>query len=332
MEQTTVARSVEWRGIGLHSGRPAAVTVRPADPDTGLVFRVRAGEGSELVAIPARPDHVHSTTRATTLAARVRAGSGAAPARSPRPSRPGSNGGPPGGSDGAPLACVATVEHLLAALFAFGIHDALIDVEGGEVPALDGSASPFAARLRRAGSRRLAASRRTLEVDEPFEVVEGDRWIRIEPAESLVIDYSIEFAHPAIGRQRHVVSRLDRDVFESSLAPARTFGFAAEVDRLHALGLALGGDLTNTVVLDDTGRLNPEPLRFPDEFVRHKIVDLLGDLALLEGELNARITVERGGHGLHHALVRSLAERVSLGRTREVARPRARLRASGQPA
>lgn len=311
MEQTTVARSVAWRGIGLHSGRPAVVTVRPADPDTGLVFRARAGDGSTPIVIPADPDHVHSTARATTLAARTRSEAATSP---------------------TPAACVATVEHLLAALFALGIHNAWIDVEGGEVPALDGSAAPFAAQLRHAGTRRLAATRRTIEVDAAFELVEGERWIRIEPGDALAIDYTIDFPHPAIGRQRHVLARLDRDLFESTLAPARTFGFADEVDRLRAQGLALGGDLANTIVVGPTGLLNPEPLRFEDEFVRHKIVDLLGDLALLGGELAARITVERGGHGLHHALVRALVARSARGRIRESARPAVRRCTASQPA
>lgn len=302
MEQTTVARSVEWRGIGLHSGQPAIVVVRPAEPDTGLVFRVADGAGGEPVEIPANPEHLHSSVRATTLAA-------------------------------PPHARVATVEHLLAALFALGIHNAWIDVEGGEVPALDGSAAPFAVRLRRAGRRRLAASRRSIGIDSPVEIALGDRRIRIEPASALAIDYTIDFPHPAIGRQRHVVSRLDRDVFASTLAPARTFGFAAEVDRLREQGLAQGGDLSNTLVLDEAGLVNREPLRFADEFVRHKIVDLLGDLALLGGDLAARITIERGGHVLHHALVRALVERVERDRTRGVDAPSTIRRcASAQPA
>ncbi|MEZ4330925.1 MAG: UDP-3-O-acyl-N-acetylglucosamine deacetylase [Myxococcota bacterium] len=302
MEQTTVARSVEWRGTGLHSGRPALVAVRPADPDTGLVFRVAQAAGRPPIAIPAKADHVHSSTRATTLAAA-------------------------GGQ-----ASVATVEHLLAALFALGIHNAWIDVEGGEVPALDGSAAPFAVRLRRAGRRRLAASRRSLAIEDPLEIALDDRWIRVEPAAALSIDYTIDFPHPAIGRQRHVVARLDRDVFGSTLAPARTFGFAAEVDRLRAQGLARGGDLANTLVLDGDGLLNREPLRFVDEFVRHKIVDLLGDLALLGGDLAARITVERGGHVLHHAMVSALVERFERDRARGVGAPPALRRATAQPA
>lgn len=280
MQQTTIARTVRWHGVGLHSGEPASVEVRPAPAGTGLVFAVTDADGAAESEIPARPDAVHSTTRATTLAA------------SPRPDAP----------------RVATVEHLLAALFVLGIHNARIAVRGGEIPALDGSAAPFVARLRRAGARVLAEVRRELEVTRELEISNGDRWIRIAPGEGLRIDYSIDFAHPRVGRQRHVLESLDPILFESELAPARTFGFAAEVEALRAQGLARGGDYSNTVVLGDDGLLNPGGLRFPDEFVRHKLLDLLGDLALVGAEIHARITVEKGGHGLHHALVRALAE------------------------
>ncbi len=286
MQQTTIARPIRWSGIGLHSGLPASVEVSPAAVDTGLVFVV-PGEGGEAeIEIPARPDAVQSTTRATTLAGIARR--------------------------------VATVEHLLAALFALGIHNARIEVCGGEIPALDGSAALFVARLRRAGLRTLSASRRELEVKGELEIADGDRRIRIAPGEGLRIDYSIDFAHPCIGRQRHVLASLDPDVFETELAPARTFGFADEVDALRAKGLARGGDYSNTLVLGDDGLLTPGGLRFPDEFVRHKLVDLLGDLALVGAGIHGQITVEKGGHGLHHALVRALVERPGLAVERSV--------------
>jgi UDP-3-O-[3-hydroxymyristoyl] N-acetylglucosamine deacetylase len=280
VQQTTIARPVRWRGIGLHSGLPAAVEVLPAAVDTGLVFVV-PGEGTEAeVAIPAYADAVQSTTRATTLAASARR--------------------------------VATVEHLLAALFALGIHNARIEVRGGEIPVLDGSAALFVSRLRRAGLRTLSGSRRELEVTRELEITDGDRRIRIAPGEGLRIDYSIDFAHPSVGRQRHVLASLDPDVFEAELAPARTFGFVGEVDALRAKGLARGGDYSNTLVLGDDGLLTPGGLRFPDEFVRHKLVDLLGDLALVGAGIHAQITVVKGGHGLHHALVRALVEQPGL--------------------
>ena len=303
MQQTTIARAVEWRGVGLHSGRPAAVTVLPAAPDSGLVFVPTDASDRRSVSIPVHPDAVHSTSRATTLAAIVGELSPSGPqTATARPDSPAS----------PEWARVATVEHLLAALFALGIHNARIEVSGGEIPALDGSAAPFATRLSQAGIRKLAASRRELEVTARFRVGDGDRWIQVEPADGLQIDYSIDFPHPFIGRQRHELATLDPSGFETELAPARTFGFAGEVAQLHALGLGRGGDLSNTLVVGEHGLLNPGGLRWPDELVRHKIVDLLGDLALLGGELHARITVEKGGHSLHHALVRALVERSGL--------------------
>lgn len=311
MQQTTIARVVRWRGVGLHSGEPASVEVRPAAVNTGLVFVVPSAGDEASIEIPARPEAVRSTTRATTLAATLAAG------HSARASHDGPR--------------VATVEHLLAALFALGIHNARIAVRGGEIPALDGSAAPFVTRLRRAGVRSLAASRRELEVTQDFEISEGDRRIRIQPGEGLRIDYAIDFAHPSVGRQRYALASLDPGIFESELAPARTFGFAGEVEALRAQGLARGGDYQNTLVLGDTGLMNPGGLRFPDEFVRHKLVDLLGDLALIGAELHAEITVEKGGHGLHHALVRALIERPGLLAVR-AASPAARgRRAAAQP-
>ncbi len=307
MQQTTIARAVRWRGIGLHGGKPAVVEVRPAPIDAGLVFVV-PGEGGEPDAeIPALPTSVHSTARATTLAPLVRANGSDPRAGSPARSR------------------IATVEHLLAALYALGIHVARIVVRGGEIPVLDGSAAPFAARLHEAGRRTLGAPRRVLEVVREHEIVLEDRRIRVAPDQGLSIDYTIDFDHPCIGRQRFELARLDPAIFERELAPARTFGFEREVESLRSLGLGCGGDLANTVVLGETGLRNPGGLRFPDEFVRHKVVDLLGDLALLGADLQGRVTVERGGHGLHHALIRALlvepglvVERTSDGSAPEV--------------
>ena len=207
---------------------------------------------------------------------------------------------------------IATVEHLLAALYALGIHAARIVVRGGEIPVLDGSAAPFVARLRQAGLRALGAPRRVLQVVREHEIVLDGSRIRVAPDEALAIDYSIDFDHPCIGRQHYALVRLDPALFERELAPARTFGFEREVESLRSLGLGCGGDLANTVVLGETGLLNPGGLRFPDEFVRHKVVDLLGDLALLGADLHARVTVEKGGHGLHHALIRALLDEPGL--------------------
>lgn len=294
MQQTTIARAVRWRGIGLHGGKPAVAEIRPAPIDAGLVFVVPGEGGEPDTEIPALPSSVRSTARATTLAPSVLAKD-----CDPR-------------SDDPTRSRISTVEHLLAALYALGIHAARIVVRGGEVPVLDGSAAPFVARLREAGLRALGAPRRVLEVVREHEIVHEDRRIRVAPDRGLSIDYAIDFDHPCIGRQRFALDRLDPARFERELAPARTFGFEREVEALRSLGLGCGGDLSNTVVLGEAGLLSPGGLRFPDEFVRHKVVDLLGDLALLGADLHAHVTVEKGGHGLHHALIRALLEEPGL--------------------
>jgi UDP-3-O-[3-hydroxymyristoyl] N-acetylglucosamine deacetylase len=287
VQQSTIARRVACSGIGLHSGEGVEISLSPAAAGTGIVFvSLGAAQGGGDVEIPALANAVQSTSRATTL-------------------------GPPSASDGFDpgQTKIATVEHLLAALFALEIDNVRVEVRGPEIPAMDGSAKHFVEWIRSAGKESQDAPRRELEIVEPFEIREGDRWIRIEPADALRISYAIDFAHPCIGRQSLEISSLDGTVFERELAAARTFGFAHEVEALRNAGLALGGDFGNTVVLDESKVLNFGGLRWPDEFVRHKITDLLGDLALLGASLKAHIRVEKGGHGLHHQLVQALVER-----------------------
>ena len=207
-----------------------------------------------------------------------------------------------------PAARINTVEHLLASLFALGIDNVRVEVDGDELPVMDGSASPFVELVRRAGRRRSEVPRRRVCPSRVLEIRDQDRFIRVSPADRLEIDYAIEFAHPEIGRQRLSVPSFDEAYFVEQIAPARTFGFADEVEVLRRNGLARGGNFDNAIVLDDRRILNADRLRFPDEFVRHKVLDLIGDLALLGGGLVARIEVERGGHALHHRMVRALAE------------------------
>ena len=278
-EEQTIAREFSLEGLGLHSGEPSRVTLRPAPVGHGVVF-VRPGSAPP-VRIPGRVEFVTSTRNATTLAA--------------------------GG------ATVSTVEHLLAALWAGGIDDVEIEIEGPEVPVLDGSARPFAAALREVGGRSSGKSQRQWTVTREIEVDLGDGRIRAEPADRLALSYAVDYSHPAIGRQEIAFDAINSEIFESELAPARTFGFLSDVEALRAAGLARGGSLENTIVLDDRGVINPEGLRFPDEFVRHKVVDLLGDLSLLGGALRARVSVERGGHSLHRALVVALHEEPGAG-------------------
>jgi UDP-3-O-[3-hydroxymyristoyl] N-acetylglucosamine deacetylase len=286
-KQSTIAEKVSCTGVGLHSGRPTQLTLRPARADTGIVFLLRDRAG--VTEVPACPAAVSSTANATCLAGPRAAGSPLRPGESERRS-------------------VATVEHLLAALYALRVDNVIVEIEGAEVPALDGSALPFVELLHAAGIYEQGALRACLRVDRPLEVVDGERSVRLEPADGFAIDYVIDFAHPAIGRQRCEIPSLDPHVFEHEIAGARTFGFLDEAEALWQSGLARGGSLENTVVVGEPGVINPEGLRWPDEFVRHKVLDLIGDLALLGASIQGRVRVERGGHSLHHALIRALQE------------------------
>jgi UDP-3-O-[3-hydroxymyristoyl] N-acetylglucosamine deacetylase len=226
------------------------------------------------VEIPARLECVVATRRATTLA-----------------------------RDGA---SAGTVEHLLAALYGLGVDNLRAELDGPELPALDGSAAPFVELLLRAGVREQAAPRRVLCLRRAVEVREGERWIRAEPAARFAVTCAIQFAHPAVGRQELSIEGEDPERFADELAPARTFGFLTEAPDLALASLARGASLASAVLLDARGVLNPEGLRFRDELVRHKVLDLYGDLALLGCRLRAHVRVERGGHRLHHALVAAL--------------------------
>lgn len=268
--QKTIDRPFKVKGIGLHSGEPVTLTVYPASANQGIRF-LRTD-------LPGRPQlrghftQVVDTTRATTL--------------------------------GEGTATLGTVEHLLAALLGMGIDNALVEVNGPEVPIMDGSALPFVELLLKAGTRILTWPRAYLMVLRPVEYSNGDGWIRATPGQ-FRITYSIDFSHPLIRRQRYSLS-LEGDDFRREIAPARTFGFLKEVEFLKSRGLARGGSLENAVVLDEKGVLNPEGLRFPEEFVRHKILDLLGDLALLGLPLLGRLEVVRGSHELHQKFIRHL--------------------------
>lgn len=275
MFQKTIAEKVGCTGIGLHSGAPVELTLHPARADSGIVFE--RTDRAFPVDVPARPEAVISTHNATTL----------------------------GWGD----ATIGTVEHLLAALYGLGIDNLRIEVHGPEIPVMDGSAASFVYLVRQAGIFQQSVPRRVLRVREPLEVRDGAKRIRVEPSRSLRISYAVDFAHPTIGRQALKGLELVNGSFEAELSRARTFGFLHEVESLWRAGLARGGSLENTVVLDDAGVMNPEGLRWSDEFVRHKVLDLMGDLALLGMPLEGHIRVERGGHALHQRLVAELARR-----------------------
>ncbi|MBM4273357.1 MAG: UDP-3-O-acyl-N-acetylglucosamine deacetylase [Deltaproteobacteria bacterium] len=276
--QKTVSQTHRFTGVGLHGGVPVSVSIFPAPANHGLRF-VRTD-------LPHRPtlkahfSQVVDTVRATTL--------------------------------GEGEATLGTVEHLLSALWGLGVDNALIHVDGPEVPIMDGSAAPFAERLAQSGLQSLPWPRAYLLIQRPVELREGDQWMRATPGQPR-LTYAIDFPHPLIRRQRFTVD-LTSDSFRREIAPARTFGFLKEVEYLRSRGLALGGSLDNALVLDDTGLLNPEGLRFPEEFVRHKILDAVGDLALLGLPLLGRLEVSRGSHALHQRFLTTLLRQESAWR------------------
>ncbi len=271
--QKTLAQPLNFSGIGLHSGRRVEVTLYPAAANQGLRF-VRT-DLPDRPQIRAHYSRVVDTTRATSL-----------------------------GENGTTL---ATVEHLLAALGGLGVDNALIEVEGPELPIMDGSAAPFARLIAAAGLRALNWPRAYLMVRETVELRQGDQWMRVRPGVPR-ITYTIDFDHPLIRRQQYTVP-LRPESFQSEIASARTFGFLEEVQYLQSRGLALGGSLDNAVVLDNQHVLNPGGLRFPEECVRHKILDAVGDLTLLGMPLLGHLEVGRGSHELHYGFLQLLMSR-----------------------
>jgi UDP-3-O-[3-hydroxymyristoyl] N-acetylglucosamine deacetylase len=273
MLQTTIRKTVHCTGIGLHSGKEVELTLRPASENTGVLFSIRNGSGSSFLS--PNPKLVVETGLATTLG---------------------------NGHDR-----VATVEHLLAAIRGLHIDNIQIEVRGGEVPIMDGSAASFVYLLNQAGVRAQGKPRRVLALKSPLRFEQDGRCIEAAPHHGLAIDYTIDFDHPLIGTQR-MAFELTPQAFAATLAKARTFGFMKDVDLLHQNGLALGGSLDNAVVLDEYAVLNAEGLRFEDEFVRHKILDFIGDMAIVNMPLYGRFTVFASGHAMNNAFLRYLDE------------------------
>ena len=269
-KQTTLASTVEARGIGLHTAVPVQVRLLPAPPDTGYVFLRTDLGGFE---IPATVESVAHCSYATTL---MRTG-----------------------------VMLSTVEHLLSALRGCGVDNAYIEVDNLEVPIMDGSAEAFAEMIESAGLTEQPLARRAPQVREKVSASAGNRSITIEPADAYEIDCLIDFPHPLIGIQHRSIT-LDNGSFARDIASARTFGFIEEVEALRRANLIRGGSLDNAIVLTRHGMLNETGLRFSDEFVRHKILDIVGDLALLGMTLLGRVKAERSGHLLHAALMSSL--------------------------
>ena len=269
-KQTTIRSAVETQGIGLHTAVTVQVRLVPAPPDTGYVFRRMDLGGFE---IPATVESVAHCGYATTL---MRTG-----------------------------VMLSTVEHLLAALRGLGVDNVFIEIDNLEVPIMDGSAESFADMIERAGIVEQPLARRALLVRERVSYEQGNRKISVEPADSYQIDCLIDFAHPMIGKQRLVVE-LSNGSFSRDIAAARTFGFTEEIEALRRANLIRGGSLDNAIVLTPEGMLNQTGLRFRDEFVRHKILDIVGDLALLGMPLLGRVTAERSGHIMHAGLMSKL--------------------------
>ena len=270
--QTTIKSSVTFTGVGLHSGAPVRLTVHPASAEYGIWFRRTDLDGDNL--IPARWDAVVPSKLCTLIANRAGAS-------------------------------VSTIEHVMAALAGTGLHNALIDIDGPEVPILDGSAAPFVRGILARGLRTLAVPVRALKVLKPVEIRDGDAWARLEPADMLEIDFTIDFTDAAIGHQEKALV-MSNGAFVRELCDSRTFCRQRDVEAMQANGLALGGTYENAVVIDGDKVLSPGGLRHRDEAVRHKMLDALGDLALAGAPILGRYTGNRAGHAMTNRLLRAL--------------------------
>lgn len=274
--QYTIAKPVEVSGIGLHSAVSVQMRLLPAPANKGIVFRRTDLDNFE---IPASWKYIARVSYATSL---MRRG-----------------------------VLISTTEHILSALVGSGIDNLIIEINSLELPILDGSCNPFIELLKKVGKRRQRATRMYLRVRRSLEVVEGSKRIAIFPHDGFQIRSSVEFRHPMVGRQVMEVD-LTEATFTREIAPARTFGFLDEIPQLKNMGLVRGGSLENAVVFTRDSVVNAEGLRFPDECCRHKILDLIGDLALIGYPLRARVVAERAGHAMHTALVLKLARDRSL--------------------
>lgn len=274
--QRTLKQAISATGVGLHSGERVKLTLLPAAPDTGIVFRRTDLPESEDV--KAEPALVNDTRLSSTLvtATGVRVG---------------------------------TIEHLMSAFAGFGIDNLIVEVTAAEMPIMDGSAAPFIYLLQSAGVVEQTAPKRFIRVKQPVEIVEGDKWVKLEPMDGFKITLSIEFNHPAFNlAPQKVTIDFASSSYLDEISRARTFGFMHEVEYMRQHGLGLGGSLDNAIVIDDEYVLNPEGLRFPDEFVRHKILDAIGDLYIVGHPLIATFSGHKSGHALNNKLLRKLLD------------------------
>ena len=271
--QTTIAREIELTGTGVHTGGPVSLILHPAEADTGFKFVVTK-RGRLITEIAAHVDNVKSLTLCTVI----------------------------GNDQGV---TISTVEHLLAALRGLSIDNCYIEVDSKELPIMDGSSAHFVDAIDEAGIRELSAPRRFIKVLKPIRVEDGDCWGEIAPHSGFHLDVEIDFATPLIGRQR-IIHEMSPGVFRHELARARTFGFMSDVERLWKAGLALGANLSNTVAICEDRVINREGLRFPQEFVRHKMLDAVGDLSLAGLPLLGAFRSVRGGHRLNANVLKAL--------------------------
>ena len=275
LKQRTLRKAISATGVGLHNGEKVTLTLRPAAPDTGIVFkRVDLPLPNE---IKATPDAVHDTRMCSALEA---------------------NG-----------ARVATVEHIMSALAGLGVDNIYVDIDASEIPIMDGSSGPFVFLLQEAGVVEQPAPKKFIRVKKTIEVIEGDKWVRFEPYHGFKIDFTIAFNHPVFEQSGNNV-KIDfaADSYIKEISRARTFGFMHEVEYLRSHGLARGGSLENAIVLDEYRVLNTDGLRYDDEFVKHKVLDAIGDLYMLGHPILGAFYAYKSGHALNNQLLRALLQ------------------------
>jgi UDP-3-O-[3-hydroxymyristoyl] N-acetylglucosamine deacetylase len=273
IRQRTLKNVIRATGVGLHTGEKVYLTLRPAAPDSGIIFR--RVDLDEPVEIPATPENVGDTTLSTTLI-----------------------------KDGVRI---STVEHLLSAMAGLGIDNAYVDLNAAEVPIMDGSAGPFVFLIQSAGIEEQNAPKRFIRIKKQVRVEDGDKWVNFEPFDGFKVAFTIDFDHPAF-KEGSQIAEVDFSTtsFVREVSRARTFGFMNQIEQLRANNLALGGSLDNAVVVDDYRVLNEDGLRYVDEFVKHKILDSIGDLYLLGHSLIGAFSGHKSGHALNNELLRAL--------------------------
>ncbi len=265
MYQTTIRKSVELVGIGLHKGSPVRLKLEPLEENSGIIFY----RSDVDVAIPLKPENVVDTKMATVI-----------------------------GKDGH---VISTIEHMLSAVYAYGIDNLKIIVDADEIPVMDGSSASFCMLLDEAELIELQSPKKIMKIKKDVIIKEGDKYVKLSPSPDLKYDFTIKFPHPVIQNQEFVLN-FTKESYKNEISRARTFGFLHEVQYLRSKGLALGGSLENAIVLDEKKVLNPEGLRFPDEFVRHKILDAIGDMSLIGMNFIGNYEALAGSHDLNHKL------------------------------